>query len=488
MLKVSFSTTVNASKTLIITVANTKELSKFVRSQFNIDELELLKEAIYNSNFTGALNQTLTVPMCQRSVMLIGIGEANKLTSLEAENVGGTVVTTVTGKYSDATLLVSENTDLIVAHIAYGATLRSYQFNKYKTKTTDVNSKSLKNLSIACHGSTGAAILYKPLEKIAESIFIARDLITEPGNVVTPVVLTEAALTLKKLGVKVTVIDAKKAKKLGMGALLFVGQASKIPPRLVVLEYRGNKKNKDAPVCLVGKGITFDTGGLSLKSGNGMMNMKHDMSGAAAVLGTIRSLAANKSSVNVTGIMAIAENAIDNSAGRPDDVIKTMSGQTVEVLNTDAEGRLVLADAVWYAQEKLNAKCVVDIATLTGAISVCLGKEYAGLFSNDDKLTEQLINAGKEVGEELWRLPVSSAYDKLLDSNIADMQNIGVTGGPGSSIGAQFVKRFIKDETTWAHLDIAAVAWSDKDMPTCPKGAVAYGVKLLTKFVEEYKS
>ena len=269
-----------------------------------------------------------------------------------------------------------------------------------------------------------------------------------------------------------------------MGALLGVGQGSIRESQLVIMEYNGGNE-KDAPVAFVGKGVTFDTGGISIKPAAGMEDMKYDMGGSAAVVGTMMALAGRKAKVNAVGVIGLVENMPGGNAQRPSDVVNTMSGQTVEVLNTDAEGRLVLADALWYTQVKHKPKLVVNLATLTGAIVIALGEEYAGLFSNNDNLSNKLTKAGTATGERLWRFPMGDEYDKMIDSQIADIQNISAGRGAGSITAAQFLKRFIKDNTPWAHLDIAGVAWTKKDQDICPKGATAFGVRLLDKFVAE---
>ncbi|MDD3289092.1 MAG: leucyl aminopeptidase, partial [Alphaproteobacteria bacterium] len=314
-----------------------------------------------------------------------------------------------------------------------------------------------------------------------------RDLVNEPSNILYPETLAEHCKSLENLGVKVEVLDHAAMKKLGMGALLSVAQGSNFPPRLVVMSWMGNESAKDKrPVAFIGKGVTFDSGGISLKPGAGMDKMKTDMAGAAAVIGAMKVLASRKAKANVVGVVGLVENMPDGKALRPGDIVTSMSGQTIEVQNTDAEGRLVLCDAIWYAQEKLKPSCVVDIATLTGAIRIALGTEFAGLFDNDEKLRDELIKSGKSVDENLWELPMHEAYDKSMNSTVADMTNMsdGSTGA-GSATGAHFIKRFVKKGVAWAHLDIATVARLDKDRPVSPKGASAFGVRLLDRFIAD---
>jgi leucyl aminopeptidase len=304
--------------------------------------------------------------------------------------------------------------------------------------------------------------------------------------VIYPQTLAAACLELKKLGVKVEVLDEKQIKRLGMGALFGVAQGSVRPPRVVAMSWLGNPSAKDKrPACFVGKGVTFDTGGISLKPAAGMEDMKYDMAGAGAVIGALKALAGRKAKANVVGVVGLVENMPDGGAQRPSDIVTTMSGQTVEVLNTDAEGRLVLADAMWYVQEKFDPRCVIDLATLTGAIVVALGHEYAGLFSNNDTLADQLQKAGTAADEKLWRFPLGEAYDKDIDSGVADMKNIGDGRGAGSITAAQFLQRFIKKGMPWAHLDIAGMAWAHKERAITPKGASGFGVRLLDRFIAE---
>jgi leucyl aminopeptidase len=296
--------------------------------------------------------------------------------------------------------------------------------------------------------------------------------------------MAERAASLADLGVSVEILDEDRIGELGMGALLGVAQGSVRAPRVVVMEYRGGAAGT-APVAFIGKGVTFDTGGISIKPAAGMGDMKWDMAGAGVVIGLMRALAGRKAKVNAVGIVGLVENMPSGTAQRPGDIVRSMSGQTIEVLNTDAEGRLVLADVLWYCQERFKPQLMVDLATLTGAVIVALGSEHAGLFANNEELAERLIAAGNAVGEKLWRLPLSESFDRAIDSDAADVKNIAGDRGAGSSIGAQFLKRFVND-VPWAHLDIAGVAWSKKDAPTVPKGATAFGLRLLDRFVADH--
>jgi leucyl aminopeptidase len=454
-----------------------------------------LKRAIGVTRFKGKHGQVVEVLAPQglkaNRVLIFGLGKPAAFSTTSAEQIGaGAVGRLFTSGEKDVTFAVEAPKGAkakpaeLSAHIAMGAKLRSYTFNHYRTKKLDEYQPTLEKITVGTSDVGGAKKAWTELEAIAGGMFLARDLVNEPPNVLSPVEFARRAKELSKLGVKVEVLGEAEMKKLGMGALLGVGQGSERESQLVVLQWNGGRK-KDAPVAFVGKGVCFDSGGLSLKSGAGMMGMKGDMGGAAAVAGTMRALAVRKARVNAVGILGLVENMPDGNAQRPDDVVKSMSGQTIEVLNTDAEGRLVLADALWYAQTRFKPKFVIDLATLTGAILVALGSDHAGLFSNDDKLAERIAAAGKEVGEPVWRLPLGDGYDKLIKSKIADMKNIG---GPnaGSITAAQFLQRFV-NKTPWAHLDIAGVAWQDGEhKPHIPTWGTGWGVRVLDRLVSDH--
>ncbi|HEY1631292.1 MAG TPA: leucyl aminopeptidase, partial [Rhizomicrobium sp.] len=361
-----------------------------------------------------------------------------------------------------------------------------YKFDRYKTKKKDGEDPAPRaDVFIAVDDVAAAKKAFAPDDHVVDGVIIARDLVNEPPNVLYPIEFARRASQLRKVGVAVEVLDVKAMTKLGMGALLGVGQGSTQPSRTVIMRWNGGKKG-EPPVAFIGKGVCFDTGGISIKSAGGMEDMKGDMGGAACVVGLMHALAARKAKVNAIGAIGVVENMPDGNAQRPDDVVTSMSGQTIEVLNTDAEGRLVLADALTYTQRTFNPKFVIDLATLTGAILVALGAEHAGLFSNNDQLAHRIADAGREVGEAVWRLPLGSAYDKLLKSKIADMKNI--SGGPhaGSITAAQFLQRFI-DKTPWAHLDIAGVAWQDGEQKVhAPTWGVGWGVRTLDRLVADH--
>ena len=375
---------------------------------------------------------------------------------------------------------INSKIEKFLGHFLHGLKLKSYEFDIYKSK------KEKKQISINIVGkknkiSTNDQLRFKALE---EGSFFARDLVSEPGNVLHPDEYAKRINTLKKFGLKINIFDEKKLKKLGMNALLGVGQGSIRGSYLVTMEWNG-AKNNSKPLAFVGKGVCFDTGGYSLKPAKFMEDMTYDMAGSATVVGLMKSLAIRKAKINAVGVVGLVENMVSGNAQRPGDIVKSYSGKTIEILNTDAEGRLVLADALTYTEKKFKPKFIVDLATLTGAIIVSLGSEYAGLFSNDDKLSKQLLEAGKKVEEKLWRMPLHKNYDKLINSKNADMQNINYVGGAGSTTAAQFLQRFIINKTPWAHLDIAGMAFSKYGGALNSGGATGYGIRLLNKLIED---
>lgn len=374
------------------------------------------------------------------------------------------------------------DSEAAVLDFAMGARLRSWRHDAYRTKLNESQKISLQNIDIASpFGDLSAR--FAPLAAVADGVALTQDLVAEPANILYPESFVERCQHLRELGVEIDVLDERQMKALGMGALLGVAQGSVKPPRLLVMRWSGGK-DSDKPVVFIGKGVTFDTGGISLKPGPGMEMMKWDMGGAGAVAGAMKAIAGRKARANVVGICGLVENMPDGNAQRPGDIVTTMSGQTVEVLNTDAEGRLVLCDCITWAQQVYSPAVMVDLATLTGAMVVALGHEYAGMFANDDDLAAGLTKAGVASGNPLWRFPLSPAYDKLIDSPIADMKNIGPREA-GSITAAQFLKRYVNDGVKWAHLDIAGMAWADKDGPVWGKGATGYGVRLLDRFIAD---
>ena len=387
-------------------------------------------------------------------------------------------------------VLIEENPKLkynvaeIIAQLGLGFYLKNYSFDKYKT-TKSKKRNLVSKISFCSAEHSKAKKFFEEHKKLAKGVFFTRDLVSEPANVLYPEKFVEYCNFFKKAGLMLKVFDEKKINKLGMDALMGVAKGSVRPPRVLIMEWNG-LKNKDIkntkPLAFVGKGVTFDTGGISLKPSGGMEDMKWDMGGSAVVAGLMLSLAERKAKVNAVGIVGLVENMPDGNAQRPGDVVKSMSGQTIEVLNTDAEGRLVLADILWYVNTVYKPKLIVDLATLTGAIIVALGDRYAGLFSNDDSLSNQILESSKVSKELVWRLPLDSEFDKLLNCEIADMRNITNSRGAGSITAAQFLKRFI-GKTPWAHLDIAGVTWSKKNTALSRTGGTGFGVRLLNEFV-----
>ncbi len=367
----------------------------------------------------------------------------------------------------------------------FGFNLKGYSFNKYRTLNKAKFEKNI-NLKIITANKERIEKEYKYYNAIKEGVFLARDLVSEPPNVLNPKTYVEKIKQLSKIGLKIKVYNEKEMKKLGMNALLGVGQGSINESYLVAIEWNGKKNSKQKPLAFVGKGVCFDTGGISLKPARFMEEMKYDMAGSAVVVGLLKSLAIRKAKVNAIGVVGLVENMPGGNAQRPGDIVKSYSGKTIEVLNTDAEGRLVLADALSFTEKKYNPKFIVDLATLTGAIIISLGEEYAGLFSNNDELSKNIIKSSEEVNEKIWRLPLHKNYDKLMDSSIADVQNINYAGGAGSITAAQFLQRFILKNTPWAHLDIAGMAFSKKAANLNPGGATGFGVRLLNNLIKKY--
>jgi len=420
-----------------------------------------------------------------RRLLFVGLGGQKEESSWE--KAGGAL---------SARLLVSGETRLVVdlgglkleprdaARLAFGAAARSWRYDKYRTKLARKQQPTLVEV-IVVGASEGARTEWAHFAAVLEGLDLTRSLVTEPANIVYPVSFVERCrAAMDGLGVIFQELDEKAMAKLGMGALLGVAQGSVRPPRLLVLRWNGGGA-KAKPIVFIGKGITFDTGGISIKPALGMEAMKWDMGGAGAVVGLIKALATRKAKVNAVGVCALAENMPDGNAQRPGDVVTSMSGQTIEVINTDAEGRLVLADAMTWAQRELKPEIMVDLATLTGAMIISLGHEYAGLFSNDDGLAENLAAAGKASGDLLWRLPMGEAYNKIMDSQIADMKNSASREG-GSITAACFLERFVEEGVKWAHLDIAGMAWSDKASHLYDKGATGFGVALLDRYVADH--
>jgi len=451
-----------------------------------------ISQALKVAKFTGKRDQTLEIlapsKACDR-LMLFGAGDPATVTEREIELTGGAVAGALAAAKAESASVILAlpglklvKPELAPALIASGATLRTYQFTTYKSKKPEKSAK-LDSLVIEAANPAKAKAAFADYEALAEGVHMARDLVNEPANVLYPEEFAARARQLTKAGVKVEILTPAQMKKLGMGALLGVAQGSPFEARLVVMRWDGGKKG-EAPVAFIGKGVTFDTGGVSIKPAAGMEDMKGDMGGAACVTGLLLALAKRKAKANVVGAIGLVENAIDGKAQRPGDVVKSMSGQTIAVLNTDAEGRLVLADVLWYIQDRFKPKFMVNLATLTGAIMGALGKEYAGLFSNNDELSQRLTAAGLDTGERVWRMPMGPEYDKMIDSDIADMKNIGGRFG-GAITAAQFLQRFV-NKVPWAHLDVAGTAMDSNKSAINQSWASGWGVRLLNRLVAEH--
>lgn len=451
-----------------------------------------LKRAAAAEGFTGKKGETLVIPAPAGSslkhAIVIGLGKASDLTALDIEKAGSQLTTLLNAKKATAATVefLAEGRAFTAAdavRFAEGALLTAYRFDRFLTKEPKEKKPTLKSLSIVTTDTAAAKKDFAIAQKKAEAVFFSRTLVSEPPNVLYPESFAERiAIELKGTGIEIKVLGMKDLQKLGMGALIAVGQGSVREPKLVTMHYKGGDKNQK-PVAFVGKGVTFDTGGISLKPGPGMEEMKYDMAGAAAVVGAMKALAARGAAMNVVGCVALAENMPSGNAYRPGDIITSMSGQTIEVHNTDAEGRLILCDALWYVQETFKPTEIIDLATLTGAVLIALGHEFGGLFANDDTLAKNLVDSGKHVGEHLWRLPLHEAWNKSLDTLQADMKNISGNREAGSAVGAHFLQRFIQKGVKWAHLDIAGMAWTHKDRPSTPKGATGFGVRLLDRYI-----
>ncbi len=448
-----------------------------------------LAKAMSSGRFTGAsashLNVLAPAGVDADAVLLVGAGEAEKFNDLAVEAYAASAYAAV--KMSGQETLSIDATHLTAdqaARAAFAVRLASYRFDKYRTTLKDEKKPSIKTVRIITENPVAAEAAFGPLSAVADAVFFSRDLVSEPANILYPAEFARRVKELEALGAKVEILGEAEMEKLGMGSLLGVGQGSVRESQLAVIQWNGGKEGEQ-PIAFVGKGVCFDTGGISIKPAEGMEEMKWDMGGAAAVAGLMHALAGRKAKVNAVGVLGLVENMPDGNAQRPGDVVTSMSGQTIEVLNTDAEGRLVLADALWYTQDRFKPKFMIDLATLTGAIIISLGLEYAGVFTNSDELAEGIAAAGPKVGEKTWRMPIPAEYDRHIDSPIADMKNMGNGRAGGSITAALFLQRFTNG-TPWAHIDIASTAWAKGSTnPTVPDGAVGYGVRLLDQLVAD---
>ncbi len=453
---------------------------------------DLLRRAAAVDRFTGKSGSSLDivapVGLDLPRFVVIGIGKANDRKSRDILKLGGIAMGKVPAAAASATIFAEFGSGALkgnqVADLALGARLRAYSFDLYKTKRKDDEERPNKvEVNFACSNPAAAEKAWQRSVTIANGVMFARDLVNEPANVLYPGEFARRVSGLTKLGLGVEVLDVAAMKKLGMGALLGVGQGSAHESKLVVMRWNGGKRGVD-PVAFIGKGVCFDSGGISIKPAQGMEDMMGDMAGAACVVGLMQALAARKAKVNAVGAIGLVENMPDGKAQRPGDIVKTMSGQTIEIINTDAEGRLVLADVLYYVNKRFKPKFMINLATLTGAIIVALGQEYAGMFSNDDKLSERLTKTGEATGERVWRMPLGSEYDKMIDSKFADMKNTGSRWG-GAITAAQLLQRFV-GKTPWAHLDIAGTAMGSPQSDINKSWGSGWGVRLLERLVEDY--
>ena len=442
--------------------------------------------AVSASRFTGARGQVLEVTGQADRVFLVGAGKITDFDALAAEQTAASAYAAVKLSGLETLRLVpAVDTGEFAARAAFGLRMAAYRFDKYRTREPADKKPSIAAAQIATGHATAAGEPMPTFAALADAVVFARDLVSEPPNILYPVEFARRVKALEVLGLSVEILGEDQMRDLGMGSLLGVGQGSVRESQLVVIRWNGAADPTSAPVAFIGKGVCFDTGGISLKPADGMEDMKWDMGGAAAVAGVMHVLAGRKAKVNAVGILGLVENMPDGNAQRPGDVVTSMSGQTIEVINTDAEGRLVLADALWYCQDRFKPRFMIDLATLTGAIIISLGNDYAGLFCNNDELADNLLSASKGEEEPLWRLPLPKAYEKQIESPIADIKNVG--GRPAGSItAALFIQRFVNG-LPWAHLDIAATAWKKPStIPTIPEGATGYGVRLLNRLVADH--
>ena len=461
----------------------------FSNDKFNISGF---KKFLSNSEYsylndllkTSDLKKNLLVFEISSKKKIVLISIKNNLKTSDIENLGAEFYNRInSGKNSQYFILsdtVNSKNKNFLGHFLHGLKLKSYEFKKYKTK----NENKIIDVSISGNKNVPSSKDILKFKSVEEGTFFARNLVSEHGNVLHPDEYAKRLISLRKDGLKITLYDENKLKKMGMHALLGVGQGSIRGSYLATMEWSG-LKNNSKPLAFVGKGVCFDTGGYSLKPAKFMEDMTYDMAGSATVVGLMKSLALRKAKINAVGVVGLVENMVSGNAQRPGDIVKSYSGKTIEILNTDAEGRLVLADALTFTEKKFQPKFIIDLATLTGAIIVCLGSEYAGLFSNDNKLSKQIFDAGEKVEEKVWRMPLHKNYDKLMNSKNADVQNINYVGGAGSTTAAQFLQRFITNKTPWAHLDIAGMAFSKYGGALNSGGATGFGVRLLNQLIED---
>ena len=467
---------------VIVLFADEKFRIKNTNGFLSKNEISYIEKTLKNKKNT---KENIVSFNINEKTTVILISLKKDLKSFDVENLGAVFYNFIKKNSFKDLSIISQSVKSkpgkdFIGRFMLGLKLKSYEFNIYKSKKT----KNIITINIIGKQSSTALKNKLKFKALEEGTNFTRDLVSEPGNILHPDEYAKRLLKLKKYGLKVTVYDEKKLKKLGLNALAGVGQGSIRGSYLVTIEWNGSK-SKSKPLAFVGKGVCFDTGGISLKPARFMEEMTYDMAGSAVVAGLMKNFALRKAKINAVGVVGLVENMPGGNAQRPGDIVKSYSGKTIEILNTDAEGRLVLADALSFTEKKFKPNFMIDLATLTGAIIVCLGEEYAGLFSNDDDISKKIFDAGEKVNEKVWRLPLHKNYDKLMDSKTADVQNINYVGGAGSITAAQFLQRFILNKTPWAHLDIAGMAFSKKAANLNPGGATGFGVRLLNRFVEE---
>ncbi len=485
-----------AEDAIVVTTAGVEPLTGAAAA---LDEQAggVLSRAVAASRFKGRKGERLEVVapagLAVARVLLLGTADkTGKSTAIDrpgAMALGGAAAAALltsgskTVRFATRGIASDLSTAELAAEVAAGFNLRAWRFDKYRTKEPAEKKPSVETLEVVTDDPAGAQAAWEELSKVLDGVRLTRELVAEAPNVLYPETFAARIRELEKEGLAVEILDEEEMRKLGMNALLGVGQGSVHPPRLGVMIWRGGQPD-EAPIAFVGKGVTFDSGGISLKPAEGMDQMKWDMGGAGIVVGTMLALARRKAPVNAVGVVGLVENLPSGSAQRPGDVVTSLSGQTIEILNTDAEGRLVLADALWYTQDRFKPRFMIDLATLTGAMIIALGHEYAGYFTDDEEIVRALEAASRESGDRVWRFPLHENYDKLLDSPTADVQNIAPGRQAGSITAAQFLKRFTNG-VAWAHIDVAGVVWAEKDGPLWEKGATGWGVRLLDFFVRE---
>jgi leucyl aminopeptidase len=487
-MKIEFVAAVDAAEILAVPVHEDRVLAD---SGSKLDEQSggALTRAMSKGRFVGKAGQTLMVAAVSgakaESILLVGAGTADKIDDLAVEAFGGNAYAAV--KLSGAEVLTIDASNLSpeqAARVGFAVRLAAYRFDKYRTTQKPDKIPSINTVRVVTSDLRAAEAALEPLTAVADGVIFARDLVSEPANVLYPAEFARRVKALESLGLEVEILGEAEMEKLGMRTLLGVGQGSRRESQLAIMKWNGGEAGAP-PLAFVGKGVCFDTGGISIKPAEGMEYMKWDMGGAAAVTGTMIALAGRKAKVNAVGVLGLVENMPDGNAQRPGDVVVSMSGQTVEVINTDAEGRLVLADALWYTQERFKPKFMIDLATLTGAMIVALGLDYAGVFSNSDEVAEPILAASKKVGENFWRMPIPATYEQHIDSKIADVKNTGNGRAGGSITAALFLQRFTNG-VPWAHLDIAPTAWANKSpSPTVPEGGVGFAVRTLDRMVAD---